>query len=385
MNLIEQLDGVIQDLDKLCIANKNLAPKAQEKLSSAKELLMNAYGVLYEVNENIIALVETDGASIQKTSSLLGGANNGVISGEDLTSIVEESSLVLNMLFRGRIDITSIFKFSAEEISAAKELGQSFRQYERYWAQLRYRLTMKLKPLLVVVPRGEISKTAGLKNTIAPKMEPFLFCDQLTKHKIIASATPQLAKKLPFKQELSKALEDDSLWADYEKEWRGYTNPNFIYNGPTRILLKDIQSPEMAEFVMGSWFEAFVEYLFKDQLRRLKKPYEVFTQVKYTTDLVGQGIFKGELDVIVATEDKIVIVECKSGVLRKEESDRILQRKSVIMEALSIAHEQDRQVDFILVHAPRDPESQDIIDELATNGVQAFDPQGVIGFIREHF
>lgn len=386
-NLIEQLDSLRKDFDTFCAGQRGLAPKVHEKLALAKEYLTNASGVFQDINDNIISLVdvELNGTDLEKTASLMEAAPSGELKGNDLKAIVEESSLALNMLYRGRIDITSMYKFPPEQVIAARELGQQFRKFEKYWAQLRYRLVERIRPLLVVPRRGDIKVVANDKKIIEPILEAKIFSDQLIKHRLFKESSPQLAIKLPFEKNLSEAVEDDSLWKDYERGWAGFTYQYFLYNGPSRILLNEPTSKEAMEFIKGAWFEAFVQYLFEDQLRRLRKPYEVFTQLKYTTDLVGEGIFRGELDVLVSTDEKIVIVECKSGKLRKSESDKILQRKNIITEALKIAHAQDKQIDFILVHAPRDPESQEIIDELAANGVQSFDPPGVIGFIREHF
>lgn len=387
VNFLDQLDGLRKDFDTFCDENRGLAVKVQEKFLQAKEHLANASRVFQDINDNVISLVDVDlnGVDMERTASLMEEAPAGELRGETLKAIAEESSLALNMLYRGRVDVTSMYKFPQEQVAAARELGQQFRKFEKYWAQLRYRLVERMRPQLLLPRRGDIKPGSNDKKIIEPMLDAKVFCDQLVKHKIFKEAIPQLAIKLPFEKKLFEAAEDDSLWKDYERGWSGFTYQYFLYTGPSRILLNEPVSVEATKFIEGAWFEAFVQYLFEDQLRRLRKPYEVFTQLKYTTDLVGEGIFKGELDVLVSTEDKIVIVECKSGKLRKSESDRILQRKKVITEALKIAHAQDKQLDFILVHAPRDPESQEIIDELAANDVQAFDPPGVIGFIREHF
>jgi hypothetical protein len=119
-------------------------------------------------------------------------------------------------------------------------------------------------------------------------------------------------------------------------------------------------------------------------LQRLELPHEIVTRLKYSTVREGKGRFEGELDVLISTDDKLVLVECKSGKFSIEDARRMLERKEVIEAALLEAQATSMKLDFLLVHAPlsESPDARKLVEQA---GIHVLGPVDVLSFAKNHF
>lgn len=387
-NLLSECSDIASELERIFELQSGTLPKnAQAKFHLAKELLAQTSAALVDISENVrdLTAIEVHSRAIIKASELWASMPPGRVTGSRLEQLFKQSSQALKFLHRGRIDGIEAYKFSEDEINFAKELGQEFNGYEPIWTDWRFNVAARdrdQRHYLWINERGEKFETPDGQSYVVPNQYLKKFAKLLERHGLYGSQSidePQICRQFG-----KKKITDNEAWQVIRNGWVGFETKHYLQTAQARVLLGDPLNQPKFQFVLGGWFEAYVQYLFSDMLERLEKPHEIVTRLKYEAVLEGRGRFKGELDVLISTEDKLVIVECKSGKLSVDDAHRVLVRKQVIEEALRSAQSTAMQIDFLLVHAPRSesPEARELIEKA---GVHVLGPVEVLSFAKNHF
>ncbi len=388
LNLIAECQRIRAELDRVYAAQSGTLPKnAQAKFQLALDLLGQADVALADISENVrdLTAIEFNSQALLRASEAWASVPDGPVKGTPLEMLFKQSSQALKYLHRGRIDAISSYKFSSDELAFARELGQDFNGYEPIWADWRFNVTAKdrdARHYLWINERGEKQKTADGRDVVAPNRFLKRFAKLLQRWGLYSAPSidePQMCKAFGRKK-----ITEPEAWAPIKNGWEGFEKENFLTTAQCRVLLGDPLNPALFQFVLGGWFEAYVQYLFSDMLQRLELPHEIVTRLKYSTVRETKGRSEGELDVLISTDDKLVVVECKSGKFTIEDARRTLERKTVIEDALLDAQATSMKLDFLLVHAPRS-ESPDARQLVEGAGIHVLGPVEVLSFAKNHF
>jgi hypothetical protein len=407
INLLKSLQDVKADISTFhgTLPIKT-SPRIHDEFKTVDGHLQAALAMLQRISDEVFDLTEisTESEEVRNAAALYKTLPPGAITGEPLKALyaTPKGSQALNALFQGGLDITSISKFTPQQMAFAQTLGENFFSYKQAWTWWRYARSNRTH-MLYTYKRGDKKIFPSFKEGENPRSGCNVdkriheFARVLKQYGAYEGSRPQMLKSALKAQSLKpavkgaghnnlelKSITDDSLWEDFKGGWEGFNNDAFGYLGHVRVVLDKPGPNELLDFVNGYWFEAYVQHLFTNTLMRTGKPHEIFTQLKYEVALTGKGRPRGELDVLVATDDKLVVVECKSGKFEQADADRVLQRKQDIQEAAR-QQLQGREMTFVLVQSPRGPDPLDILGNLAGEGIVVLEPETVIQFAKQHF
>lgn len=393
IDLVSRCEHLIESISTIYFERKNSLPvKAQEKFTDVINQLQLAKVKLVDINENVMTLTlpNSEAQNLEDARSIWNAMPSGFIRGAPLKELVNKSSLALKFLREGYVDVTELGKFSDSEMKLAQQLGPNFPAFEAVWADWRFNIfSSPDNHFLWLRERGEtILDDAGQILAVKPNKFFPRFAKLLE-----PIYGPYLSKDLQgCNRNGAKKSYDVNEWTPLS--WESYEKESWKTNRQVRLFLGKPTNNDFLNFVLGGWFEAYVQYQFSDMLDRLNVPHEAFTRLKYKTTLNQDtegvdvrregGHFSGEIDVVVSTHEKILFVECKSGNLSIEDAQKVVRRKNVINAALKSTNATSMQVDFLLVHAPR-IESSDVTKYLFDSGVTVLNPGDVIQFAKNHF
>jgi hypothetical protein len=407
INLLKNLQDVKADIGSFHgTLSVRTSPRIHEEFKTVDGHLQSALAMLQRINDEVFDLtdISTESEEVRNAAALYNTLPTGLINGEPLKALYStpKGSQALNALFQGGLDITSVSKFTPQQMTFAQQLGENFFKYKQAWTWWRYARSNRTH-MLYTHKRGEKKIFPSFKEGENPRSGCSVdkriheFARALKQHGAYEGSRPQMLKPAIKAQSLKssvkgavhanldlKYIADDTLWEDFKGGWDGFNNDAFGYLGHVRVVLDKPGANELLDFVNGYWFEAYVQHLFTNTLMRTGKPHEIFTQLKYEVALTGKGRRSGELDVLVATDDKLVVVECKSGKFEQADADRVLQRKEDIQEAAR-QQLQGREMTFVLVQSPRGPDPHDILGNLEAEGIVVLEPEKLIGFAKQHF
>jgi Domain of unknown function (DUF1887) len=400
INLLKQLQDAKEDISAFHSALPvKTTIKIRDEFKTVDNHLQSALGLLQRINDEVFDLTEisTESEEVRSGAAQYNALPSGLVTGDTLKALyaTPKGSQALNALFQGGLDILSLGKFNPQQMTFAQKLGENFLSYKHAWAWWRHARSKNNKlHMLYSHKRGDKKIFPSFNEGENPRSgctvdkRIFEFARVLKQNGAYENSRPQMlkasAKGLGYAPLDFKQIADDTLWEDFKGGWDGFKNDAFGYLGHVRVLLDKPGPNEILDFVNGFWFEAYVQHLFADTLIRTGKPHEIFTQLKYDVALTGKGRHPGELDVLVATDDKLVVVECKSGKFEQADADRVLQRKAEIQEAAR-QHLQGREMTFILVQSPRGNDPTGLLENLEAEGIVVLEPETVIGFTRQHF
>lgn len=387
-NLISECTSLATELERIYELGSGTLPKnAQAKFQLARDFLAQTNAALLDISDNVrdLTAIEVHSKAMLLASETWACLPDGRVTGEPLKQLFKQSSQALKFLHQGRVDATEAYKFSEEELSFAKELGQDFLGYEPIWSDWRFNISARDRDerhYLWINERGERMEHPDGKHYVIPNLFLKKFAKLLERRGVYAGAS--IAEPQICRVQGRRKVTDNEAWMPIKNGWEGFEKEYYLSTTQARVLLGEPVNKAMFQFVLGGWFEAYVQYLFSDMLERLEKPHEIVTKLKYNAVLEGQGAFNGELDVLISTEDKLVVVECKSGKLTADDAKRVLVRKKVIEQALSSVQATSMKIDFLLIHAPRSdsPDARKIVED---GGVQVMDPVEVLSFAKNHF
>jgi hypothetical protein len=399
MNLLQTIQDCLSSIE--AVKNKNssrLPPKAIRNFDLAEGFLLRAMHYLREINDNAVELtsIDDDSGSSLKARCYFSELPSGKITSTELKTLIDLSCFSLQRLREGGVDVSEINKFSDQQMDLARRIGPDFSAMEKIWADWKFN-SHNNKNHLIWIPKRGATEEGGefipnkwfksFYNLIRP-----IYSDEIHPVLILHDYRKGRSKLDEIKSQNWKDLTRYSeLWQPLKDGWRGFDNPKNRLNNQVMVQLGAPNDPAMFQFLTGGWFEAYVAHQFEDHLSRVNIPNETYTRVKYKTVLHSSvdgidttklgGHFQGEIDVIVATQNKIVCIECKSGKLNPEITKRTIQRRDVIRGVLNEVGLDSNMAQFVLVHAQNFADNQ-VISSLRENQIITLSPADVGQFAR---
>lgn len=318
---------------------EEVAPKLRQRLSLIDVDLEKVIQSLKETEELVIldsrALGEEQpGAAMQVWNDFPAGWHNDQ---KELGSFVRSSPL-LDSFFRKGIDITKVYKFSDDQIQFAQKVGNQFPEFSGGLRELRRARSGE--------NRGE--KKFNLK-CVAENGEflRFLEGNDVATVKLLRIHRPDGAKF--FRIEWFK---------NNERDTDVFTV--FSVNNPTRFT-----------FLEGEWLNAYVYYIILDHLTRNRAIFELYTNVSYKApaDVIR---FAGEFDVIGQVRNKLVCVECKSGIslIDRNTISNVIDKISDLRTVVNSVSKEPIDFFFYLVFDPAQNDETEISRALEHSGIR---------------
>lgn len=353
VDLIADCARLAGQLEALSAAQNQLGQKAQVSL---KQLVTASQALLHlmrQVSENYVDLTAVSGSSNKgsEARSYWQALPAGRLERPQIEELVQHRSLMLRRLYRASLDFTAITKFSDAELAFAREIGDEFRTYRRYWSRLK-KILGDGRPFRILHDREVRGAVAFfqllLRHGLVEKVEARL------KRAGVESAfeLPALAGELK-KSPLGEA---DRLHLEYEFDRRQQT------------------------LLTGGWFEAYSCYVFENMLTRLAADFELYSRVQYEANVAARASSRGDIDLLVSLRDQIIMVECKSADLSTDEATRVIQKTRFLKDVF--ASMGVKETLFMLVCTPSDSEeSQAVIGRVEAEGIEVVEPQDIRSFL----
>ena len=229
---------------------------------------------------------------------------------EQLKQLYTVKSKTLNQLFKATVDILSIRRFSGGEIKFSSDLGNNFQHLQWAWHE-QFKRNVRIEENRVINNPLQTSAPWG----------------------------PQQIKQF---LNLARSTELISGW----EEWQEGTATYFK-------IADDGLTVETVKFMTGGWFEAYASEVVKNTLSRRTDSYESYTEVEYWTKQAFGGYATGDFDLLVRINDTVIMIECKSGHIKNDQTKKICAKTNLLKTTL-------KQMGvlkflFILVFSPLKP------------------------------
>jgi len=265
-------------------------------------------------------------------------------------------SATLSELYRAGFEMPFMTKFSKEELTFAKELGEGFQNWHDAWHL--FKLSEQY---------GEHYKVT--KAVFAKEWNRYL----------------QLLKKWGVITDY-KAFSKDwkkKAFVAAKMYWILKRNPNDIVRFEWEKGKSDFDA-----LISGHWFSAFAYSIIVDHLRRLGSDYETYTLVRYIAPREVKDS-SGDLDVVARAGGKILMIECKSGSLKRfEDRDdfaEVINKAEALREVFVQADSEIIDYTFWLVYNPYLNDPNEVARELQDTGIVAVKPEDIRGAVRRCF
>jgi hypothetical protein len=350
----EQLkEGLLRVIDEV-----QMVPRWKGAIQDMITQVNTMIQTLTDIHSNIVPLDLSESAkqhasSLEFYRSLPGGS---IQKGQPEYERLFTQSATLRELYQAGFDMPGMRKFGDDELSFAKEIGDGFQQWHEAWygfmrseqSQERFRQ-----------PRAEYGRQWGS------------FLEMLKKWEVISD----------YK----------SMYKDWRRKAFAKAKMNWILKLDRNNVLRFEWEKEKNKFdhlISGHWFSAFAYSIIVDHLDRLALDYEIYTLVRYSAprDVIRSS---GDLDVVVRTGEKILMIECKSGILRHvEERDdfaEIAEKAEALRKVFLHAHSDIDDYSFWLIYNPYLNKPEDVELQLADRGIDAVKPDDIRGEVRRCF
>lgn len=353
VDLIADCARLAGQLEALSSSQNQLGQKAQvslRQLVSASQALLH---LMRQVNENYVDLTSLSGSSNRwsEARTYWQGLPPGRLERSQIEELVQQRSGTLRRLYRASIDFTAITKFSEAELAFAREIGDEFRNYRRFWARLK-KILGDGRPFRIVHDRE-------VRGAVA-------FFQLLSRHGLVSKVQARLQRTgaesvlelsaVAGELKRSPLSESDRLHLHYEFDRKQQT------------------------LLTGGWFEAYSCYVFENMLTRLAADFELYSRVQYEASVAAKASSRGDIDVLVSLPDQIIMVECKSADLSADEATRVIQKTRFLKDIF--ASMGVKETLFMLVCAPGDSEeSQAVLGRVESEGIEVVEPQDIRSFL----
>lgn len=265
-----------------------------------------------------------------------------------IVELVRNRSMTLKRLYQASVDFTSITKFSEAELAFAREIGDEFKTYKRYWTRLK-KIIVDERPFRIA-HSWEVKGATNFFNLLL-RHEYASRCEAQLRRADGSQATFDLAS-LHVELKRTPLAESDKLQLDYSIDRRQHS------------------------FLNGGWFEVYSYYVFEDMLTRLSADFEIYSRVQYQATHAGKSVSRGDIDLLVSLQDQIVMVECKSGDFSEDEAARYVQKTRFLKE---ICDGMGVKETLFMLVSPRvnAEEAATVIDRLQGEGIELVEPQEI--------
>lgn len=356
-NPIEQA----QKLDNLLVRVLEeipMVPKWKEAIEDMAKQARAMIGTLQHIHGEIVPLDLRDGAkqhakNFEFYNSLTGGL---IERGDSSYETLFSQSATLSELYRAGFDMPSMRKFKEEELAFAKELGDGFQQWNEAW-------------------------------------HGFMRSEQHQEH--YRQPTAEYAKEWGDFLQMLKKWDVITDYKSYYKDWKkkafAAAKMQWILRLNPRNILRFEWQKANSNFdylISGHWLSAFAYSIIADHLRRLGSDFEIYTLVRYSAppDVIRSS---GDFDVVTRAGGKILMIECKSGSLRRfgdrDDFAVIVDKADALRRVFVHANSEITDYSFWLVYNPYLNKSEHVVEALSDTGILAVKPEDIRGQVRRSF
>jgi len=349
-SLLSQLSRVLEEIP--------MVAKRKEEIEAMHKQTATMIDALNYIHTEIVPLDLRDAAkqhaqNFEFYKSLPGGL---IQKGEPAYERLFTQSATLKELYRAGFEMPSMRKFSDEELAFAKELGEGFQDWNEPWHDL----------MISFQRREDYHQTNG---RFLEEWNRFL--NLLKKWRVITDS--------------------QGFFKDFrKKEFVSASMSKLLTINPENVFRFEWQrgNMEFDSLISGHWFSAFAYSIIVDHLGRLSSDYELYTLVRYSApkDVIRSS---GDLDVVVRAGGKILMIECKSGTLKRvgnrNDFADIDDKANALRRVFVHAGSEITDYTFWLVYNPYLNNPRDVAEELKKTGIVSVKPEDIRGEVRRCF
>jgi hypothetical protein len=274
-------------------------------------------------------------------------------------SLIDKSE-TLKALHATGIDIPSITKFSDQEIKLAKGLGDRFQEF---YAPLHN---------FAVSLNHQARKDGRIFSNVQNATLDDKFFGMLQEYGVIDE------------YRISLFLHRANNWVDLDFKRLPY------FKAKTNRIRIDysLSNSKYQDLIRGHWFNAYAYHVIDDHLERNRFDYEIYTRVSYTApaDIIRSG---GDFDIIAMVGSKVLLVECKSGELKKDnERDdfvKIIEKTEGIRKVFNYTKNNYDDYIFLLIYNHFANTPEELSNHLEGTGIKLVKPDQIRGTVIELF
>jgi hypothetical protein len=196
---------------------------------------------------------------------------------------LRENSKTISDLHRAAIDISQIIKFGPNALSFASAMGTNFQRFQESWQ--RFKTLIADHQDLFETDAGRVLEAAG-------------FFRELKRFGVVS--------------DYSTAFRKDRRWIEAD-----ISRLKQIRDPDVRVGFRFGFVEGRRGLITGHWFNAYAYEVLSDQLKRLEADFEIYPLVSYRAS-GNVALARGEIDVVARIGSQILVIECKSGRIRRD-------------------------------------------------------------------
>lgn len=338
-----------------------MAQKPREKVLSALDKTNEIIAALEDIHVNNVPLDIKDGdGNLAQNLECWKSTTPGVLkAGTPAYQSLISNSETLKALYATGIDLPSITKFSDQEIKLAKGLGDRFQEF---YAPLRdFAASLNHHPRKA----GKISSNvqhAALNDRFFGMLKEFGVVDDYA---------------------ISLFLIKSNKWVNLD-----FNRLPYLKGKTNRIRIDyALSNTQYQDLIRGHWFNAYAYYVIDDHLERNQFDYEIYTRVSYTApaDIIRSA---GDFDIIAMVGSQVLLVECKSGELKKDaERDdfvKIIEKTKGVKKVFDYT-KNDYSYIFLLIYNDFANTPEELSKHLEGTEIKPVKPDQIRGTVIELF
>jgi hypothetical protein len=352
----------LQQLLNTVLDSIKMASNPREKIAAALAKTSEIVAILEGIHNNVVPLdIKNGDSDLAENLACWKKAPAGVLmEGTHAYEKLISRSETLRAIYGTGINIPSITKFSDEEIRLAKGFGNRYLEFHSLLRTFSASINSdprRSKSIFTQVTNAE------LEEKFFSMLKEFNVIDELKVYLYVHKESRYVDSNFEILKNLSM---------------RGRHNR-------TRIDF-NLKNPQYLDLIRGHWFNAYAYHVIDDHLARNHFDYEIYTRVSYTApaDIIRSG---GDFDVIAMVGSKVLLVECKSGELKKERDDfeKIIEKTECIKKVFEYTKAEYYEYIFLLIYNHFVNSPDEISKYLDGTGIKPVKPDQIRGTVIELF
>lgn len=349
----EELHNLLETiLDSLPMASK---PKSV--ITDALVKTEDIKNALQDIHNNVVPLdIINEAKCLSENLEFWNSLPAGVIKQDTEThDELISSSETLKTLYSAGIDILDITKFSEHDFELARCIGDRFSELHKVWQLFKLALYHKKEELNTQV------RYAKAAEYFLELMRKFGVITEYSSSFLVQRTNEWIEQTLRDIQKLK--CQSNALQIRFNKL-------DSTYDG----------------LLQGHWFNAFAYQIISDHLMRNEFDHEIYTLVNYKAP---SEIFrsKGDFDIIAMVGRTILMVECKSGVLRdtNRDFDNIIDKTEGLKSVFEMTRSRFYDYVFLLIYNPFLNRAENISERFVNTDIHPIKPDEIRGTVIDLF
>lgn len=347
----------LQDLLQIVLDSLPMASKPKSVITDALEQTLGIKDALQNIHNNVVPLdIDNEVKCLTDNLEFWDNLPAGIIKQDtDVHDELISRSETLKTLYAAGIDILDITKFSENDFDLAKSIGGRFSEIHRVWQLFKLALYHKSDTLTSQVRHAKAAEY------FIELMKKYGIISDYKSSFLVQRTNEWIEQPLRDIQRLK--CQSNSMQVSFEKLSSTYD-----------------------ALIQGHWFNAFAYRIISDHLTRNDFDHEIYTLVNYRAP---SEIFrsKGDFDIIAMVGRKILMVECKSGVLRENnrDFDNIIDKTEGLKSVFDITRTNFYDYIFLLIYNPFLNRDDNISEHFTGTGIRPIKPDEIRGTVIDLF